>query len=168
MKAFVFVCAALLLSSCAIVHPTGGTLKDGPTNAVKYDWTRAIAPASLALASGVCWGFHETSVHHPDRFPDSWNPMFWDGRISWQNKYQDGDKTQGANYFGSRTFLAWTTDAKHLFGTAHRLTMAGSGVAFGLTYRIGEKRKWWHYAADAGISYAAFVVGFHGVYSVAF
>lgn len=169
MKAIIILFGAATLFSCAAID-RAALPKDGPVaqHLEKYNWKRAIAPASFALASGVCLGFHETSVHHPDAYPDGWNPLFWDNRISWTNKYQNGDKSQGANYFGSRSFLAWTTDAKHLFGTAHRLTMFGAGAAFGLSYRVGERRKWWHYAADAGISFAAFAIGFHGVYSVAF
>lgn len=50
----------------------------------------------------------------------------------------------------------------------HRAAMVGIGLSFGLQYRIGERRKWWHYAADAGICFAAYSIGFHGVYSVAF
>ena len=132
--------------------------------AQKYNWRKAIAPASFALVSGGAWGFHETSVHHPDRFPDSWNPNYWDARVSWKNKYYRNDPQNGAKYLGSTTFLAWTTDSKHLFGTIHRVAMFGAGV----TITIGEKRKWWHYGADAAISYAAFAVGFHSVYSLSF
>ena len=120
----------------------------------------------LAGVSGASWGFHETSVHHPDRFPESWNKQFWDNDLSWRNKYQDGNPAMGPNYWGSTTVLAWTTDAKHLFGTIHRGTL----FAAGLTITIGEKqkRKWWHYAADIGLSYLAFTGGFHATYSLAF
>ena len=134
----------------------------------KYDWRKAIAPASFALVSGACYGFHETAVHHPDNFPERWNKMYWDDRVSWRNKYQNGDPAQGERFFGSTSFLVWTTDAKHLFGTAHRVTLFGAGVSAGIVYKTGERRKWWHYAVDSAITFAAFTVGFHSVYSLAF
>lgn len=139
-----------------------------PAYTQKYNWRKAIAPASFALVSGAAYGFHETSVHHPDRYPDSWNPDYWDARVSWKNKYYQNDPANGEKYFGSTSFLAWTTDSKHLFGTVHRVTMFGAGVSAGIVYTRGEKRKWWHYAADAVISYAAFSIGFHSIYSLAF
>lgn len=130
----------------------------------RYDVRKAILPASLAMVSGAAWGFHETSVHHADRIPDSWNQQYWDGRISWRNKYKDGNPDLGPRFPGSTTVLAWTTDAKHLFGTAHRATLFASGV----TITIGERRPVWHYLADVGISFAAFSIGFHSVYTVGF
>ena len=90
----------------------------------------------LSAVSGASWGIHETSVHHPNRFPESWNKQFWDNSLSWRNKYQDGNPTMGPKYWGSTSFLAWTTDAKHLFGTVHRGTL----FAAGLTITIGENK----------------------------
>jgi hypothetical protein len=135
-----------------------------PAKAVKYNWKNAVIPAALSFASGMAWGFHETSVHHPSRYPDTWNRRFWDNSVSWTNKYRAGDPAQGEAFLGSTTFLAWTTDAKHLFGTVHRGTLFAAGV----TLTIGQKRPWWHYIADAGISYAAFATGFHSIYSITF
>ena len=37
--------------------------------------------------------------------------------LSWQNKWKNGDRKQGERFFGSSTFLVWTTDAWHLFKT---------------------------------------------------
>lgn len=129
-----------------------------------YEWKRAVWPASFSFVSGAAWGVHETVVHHPDRLPVGWNRQWWDGRVSWRNKYRNGDPGQGPAYFGSTTFLVWTTDAKHLFGSVHRWTFFAAGV----TVTIGERRPWWHYAVDAGVSFVAFSVGFHGVYSAGF
>lgn len=132
--------------------------------AFKYDIKRPLIGAGFAAISGASWGFHETAVHHSSRMPAGWNRQFWDGEISWRNKYKNGDPAQGANFWGSTTFLAWTTDAKHLFGTAHRVTMFGAG----LSLTIGEKRPVWHYLIDTGISFAAFSIGFHSVYTIGF
>lgn len=123
-----------------------------------------VAPIALATVSGVCYGVHETVVHHPDRIPESWDKQWWDATRSWTNKYNGGNPANGEKFFGSTTFLAWTTDAKHLFGTTHRATLAGSAFTIGL----GEKRPFLHYVADFGLSFVAFSIGFHATYSVAF
>lgn len=160
MKIYLFLISFLFLAGCSTLQKvdTGTEFKEA------YNYKKAILPASLAFASGVAYGFHETSVHHPDRYPDSWDPQFWDNRESWRNKYRNGDPACGAAFFGSRTFLAWTTDSKHLFGTLHRTTMFGTGV----TLTIGKRRPAWHYLADAAISFAAFSIGFHSIYTITF
>jgi hypothetical protein len=42
---------------------------------------------------------------------------FTNPEFSWQNKWKNGDRKQGELFFGSSTFLVWTTDAWHLFKT---------------------------------------------------
>ena len=161
MKTLLLLLAIALLTSCARKQYQ---VQSGVDFSTRYDMRRAIAPATLGTVSGGAWGVHKTVVHHPDRIPSGWNRQLWDGRVSWTNKYRHGDPAAGPAYPGSTTFLAWTTDAKHLFGTVHRATLFGSAVVIGL----GEQRPVWHYLVDAGISFVAFSVGFHGVYSVAF
>lgn len=161
MKPFLFFAiVAILLTSCARKRYEVQTGLDFST---RYTVKRAAMGAGLAGISGAAWGVHETAVHHPDRIPADWNRQFW-GRESWRNKYRHGDPAAGPAYFGSTTFLAWTTDAKHLFGTMHRATLFGSAVVIS----IGQRRPAWHYLIDAGISFVAFSVGFHGVYSLYF
>lgn len=123
-----------------------------------------VLPIALAAASGAAYGFHETIVHHPHQIPEKWNKQWWDGTISWRNKYALGDPANGPKFFGSTTFLAWSTDGKHLFGTMHRATLFGAGV----TITIGEKRQPKHILADIGLSFAAFSLGFHSVYTLGF
>jgi hypothetical protein len=123
-----------------------------------------LAPIGLALASGAAYGVHETVVHHPHLIPGAWNKQWWDGTVSWRNKYRNGDPDMGPKFPLSTTALVWTTDAKHLFGSVHRATLFGAGV----TLTLGEKRPVWHYLADAGLSFAAFSTGFHGVYTIGF
>lgn len=43
--------------------------------------------------------------------------QFTDPALSWKNKWKNGDRKQGELFFGSSTFLVWTTDAWHLFKT---------------------------------------------------
>jgi hypothetical protein len=120
-----------------------------------------IAPIALAFVSGMLYGTHETVVHHPHRIPDSWDRQWWDASVSWRNKYAGGDPRNGERFWMSTNVLAWTTDAKHLFGTTHRATLFASGV----TITLGERRPAWHYLIDAGLSFVAFGVGFHTIYS---
>lgn len=163
MKPLLYLLLAASLLSCAA--PRKANLQqDWDVTEAARGWRPHYAGAALAAVSGACWGVHETAVHHPDRFPSSWNKQFWDNRESWRNKYRDGDPTKGPAYPGSTTVLAWTTDAKHLFGTLHRGTLYGSAVVI----TIGRRRPVLHYLLDAGVSFAAFSLGFHGVYSLAF
>lgn len=131
---------------------------------VAQSYRPRLAPIGLALVSGASYGLHETLVHHPHSIPAGWNKRFWDNRESWRNKYRNGDPGAGPAYFGSTTFLAWTTDGKHLTGTFHRGTLFATGV----TVSIGERRPALHYLFDAGLSFLAFSAGFHGVYSFMF
>lgn len=39
---------------------------------------------------------------------------FWNPSVSWQNKWSQGDPKFGPKFFGSTTFLVWTTDGWHL------------------------------------------------------
>jgi hypothetical protein len=43
------------------------------------------------------------------------------------------------------------TDAKHMSATVHRAAILGAGITIG----FGERRPWWHYAADAVLGFAA-------------
>jgi hypothetical protein len=43
--------------------------------------------------------------------------QFTNPATSWQNKWKNGDRKQGELFFGSSTFLVWTTDAWHLLKT---------------------------------------------------
>lgn len=125
-----------------------------------YPGKSTIISGSIALVSGASLGLHEKISHHPWEIPSSWNKEFWDPRLSWRNKYADGEPNKGPKFPGSTTYLSWATDAKHLLGTIHRTTLFAAGVTIG----IGQKRSVWHYLADAGISFVAFTIGFHAVY----
>ena len=124
-----------------------------------------IAPIALSFAAGQANGIHEAVHYHwpafQSRFPNA-NPQFWNPAISWENKYAGGRYVNGGERFpGSTTVFAWTTDAKHLFGSGHRAFLFGAGV----TLTLGEKRHWSHYVADGLLSFAAYSAGFHLWYS---
>lgn len=164
MKTLLFLLSLICLSAC-------GTTKRAPLDTGRefssYDWRRAVAPAALSFVSGAANGLNQTLVHHypafKSRFPGA-KDRFWNPSLSWYNKYRDGDPAAGPAYFGSTTFLVATTDAFHLTNFVHRGTL----FAAGCTITLGQRRKWWHYAVDAGVSYLAFGAGFNGVYSLYF
>jgi hypothetical protein len=66
------------------------------------------------------------------------NAMFWHPVVSSQNKYKDGIKKRGPKFFGSTTFLVWTTDAWHLFGMIRGITFASVFLLLGL-----DGAPWW-------------------------
>jgi len=109
---------------------------------VKYEWRRAIAPASLCFVSGAAWGLHEKTMHHWPAFHSTFpkaNPKFWNPAVSWE----------------TRQYLGYKFDAKHMLASTTQITGFGAGIVIG----IGERRPFWHYVLDAGISFAAYTVG---------
>jgi hypothetical protein len=43
------------------------------------------------------------------------NKLFWDPRISWVNKYKDGNPLNGEKFFLSKSLFVGLTDGWHLF-----------------------------------------------------
>ncbi len=70
---------------------------------------------------------------------------WWNGKVSWTNKYKNNDPTQGPAFFGSTTFLVAMTDAPHAFNfLTHRfnsmalvLSPGTKGLSFGKKLLIG-------------------------------
>lgn len=126
-----------------------------------YNWKRAILPASLSFAAGAAWGTNQVLEHRNAAFfrvfPGA-SRKFW-GPDSWRNKYRDFNPENGRN-----STPIWITDGKHLTASANQVLVFGAGLCIG----IGEKRKWWHYVADAGISFAAYSVGNVLTYNIIF
>lgn len=127
----------------------------------KYKWQRAIAPASLSFAAGAAWGTNQILVNKNENFfrvfPNA-NRRFW-GADSWKNKYNNFNPENGRN--GTPI---WFTDGKHLTASFTQVCLFGAGVTIG----IGEKRPFWHYVADVGISFAAYSVGNYLTYNQLF
>ena len=73
---------------------------------------------------GTTDGLRDASMYRMDGYGS-----FWNGKNSWRNKYKNGDFKQGAAYFGSTSFLAFTTDGAHLSNMAtHQFN--GMAIAF--------------------------------------
>tara|TARA_Y100000361_G_scaffold145150_1_gene153997 strand:- start:10 stop:384 length:375 start_codon:yes stop_codon:yes gene_type:complete len=45
----------------------------------------------------------------------SLNPIFWNPKLSWKNKYTLGNPGLGPKFVGSTTIFVFTTDGWHLF-----------------------------------------------------
>lgn len=115
---------------------------------------------SLPFVAGALWGLHETLLHHWPNFaakhPNA-NPQWWNPAESWRNKYRNGDPEQGR--------IGWpaqVTDAKHLLVLGHNATLFGAGLSIGL----GQPRKWWRYALDAGAALVAYSAGNFLTYNI--
>ena len=149
-----FFFATAIFASCS-------TAKKAEQPKDKYNYRRAIAPASLAFVSGASWGVNQTLEHHNSRFfrafPKS-NERFW-GVDSWKNKYHEFDPSQGRN--GTPI---WFTDGQHLTASLNQTLIFGAGICI----PIGKKRPLWHYAADIGITSAAYTLGNALTYNVIF
>lgn len=122
---------------------------------------RLILPAALAFTSGAAWGTHETLMHHNDRFfrvfPHA-SSRFW-GPESWKNKYWGFNPENGRN----RTPI-YITDAKHLFASGTQVL----GFSAGFTIMLGERRPFFHYLFDAGVSFVAYTAGNLVTYNLLF
>jgi hypothetical protein len=57
------------------------------------------------------------------------NQLFWDPKISWKNKYEDGDPMKGERFFLSKSLFVGVTDAWHLFKLFRTLTIF-AGIYF--------------------------------------
>lgn len=58
---------------------------------------------------------YHRSVFYNGKWPNF--NKFTNPASSWQNKWKGGNRDNGELFFGSSTFLVWTTDAWHLFKT---------------------------------------------------
>ena len=88
------------------------------------------------------------------------NPLFWHKNKSWQNKWKNGDKTQGEKFWLSSTFFVAQTDAWHLFGVLFRTTFAKAYICVGLLISINI---WYAFASI--VVYIIFATTFHIFYT---
>lgn len=137
----------------------------GLNTAKNWNYKRTLLGCGVAFLGGVANGYHETILNHYPQFkkvhPNA-NDQYWNPQISWLNKYEDFDKYgKREAYFGSTTFLAWTTDAYHLSSVISNTSLIGATCII----TIGEKRKWWEYGIDIVAMSLSRSAGFHLIYS---
>lgn len=127
---------------------------------------RDLAASATMFAAGSMEGTAETLKWHYDQFESVFrdaNSEYWNPKVSWRNKYKNQDPTQGPAYFGSTTFLAWTTDAYHLMRT-------GRNLMFATTLFIMPKCEfdWRRMLLRVAVYTLSYQAGFHLTYTVIF
>lgn len=129
------------IDSGGLVQMTGQRAKVG------YKWKKQIAPVTLMFLAGIADAFTETISHNYKGFKKVFpgaNDQIFDPGLSFRRKYQNNDPAQGEKFFGSKSFLVWTTDAYHAGRFAQHLFMAGA-----VTLKItGRRQKWWVYGSE--------------------
>lgn len=120
---------------------------------------RELALFGSQFVSGASYGLVESLQFRYDRFTarhPGHDPLFWNPKESWRNKWRGGDPALGERFPGSSTIFVWTTDAYHLFRTVERMSWVGSIT---LQITIGEKKPWHYYAWAVARSYVGFWCG---------
>lgn len=122
-------------------------------------WIKQAAIATLHMVSGFLIYQNEVTTHnwyqYKLRHPNA-NPQWWWPRLSTNNKYKNGDPAQGPKFFGSTTFLVWTTDKYHLNRMLRNVFVAG-GTALCMT--LWEKPRWQHIVLQLVTNWASYALG---------
>ena len=88
------------------------------------------------------------------------NPLFWHKNKSWQNKWKNGDKSQGEKFWLSSTFFVAQTDAWHLFGVLFRISFAVAYTCIGMLTTVS-----YFYLFGVVVAYILFATSFHIFYT---
>lgn len=99
-----------------------------------------IPSAIMTFLGGMSDGVRDGTMFRNDGAGNWWN-----GKVSWTNKYMNNDPSQGPAFFGSTTFLVAMTDAPHAFNfLTHRfnsmaivLSPGTKGMSFGKKVLLG-------------------------------
>ncbi len=125
----------------------------------KNFWLKQGIAATTMLAAGWLQGANEVAVNDYRRFAarhPAANPKFSNPRISFKRKYENFPTDKSPAYFGSTTFLAWTSDRHHLYNTTRNFLVAGN---IGITMSLYEKPNWKQIVLQAAASWAFFALG---------
>ncbi len=101
---------------------------------------------ALSAISGAADAYHHMLTNHYSEFKrrhQGANDEYWDRRISWTKKYRNYPDDTRAAYFGSKTFLVWTTDGWHLTDMLARSTFT-MGLTLNLSFTEWDQRPVWH------------------------
>ncbi|MBS1919585.1 MAG: hypothetical protein JST17_04985 [Bacteroidetes bacterium] len=97
----------------------------------------------LVFTAGAAKGFNETLLFHFSDFQKAFpniNAQWFDPKISWANKYKDGDSRAGAKFPLSTTMLVMVTDQYHLNNFIWKLALTSA-----LVIKIGAKKQPFRY-----------------------
>lgn len=133
----------------------------------------------LLLLAGIANGITDSlQFHYPTSFAAEWNPDYWNPNKSWESKYQkdaEGELVRPLTprYFGSTTFLVFTTDAWHLFKFIHHAFLRVAIVWLLVLHVVGlfglQLKRWQLIVGPVGIYiflWAAQAIGFHLFYTL--
>ncbi len=117
----------------------------------------------LLFLAGASKGFNETLQFHPGfffrKYPKA-SRQWFDPKISWQNKYKNGDRLQGPRFPLSTTLLVGFTDQYHLNTMINRVAWTSA-----IIIKLGEgKKPLKHYIFDAIYYSACHQAGFALMY----
>lgn len=113
------------------------------------------------LVSGVSEGFNQAYLFHFAKVQVKF-PNLKSNNEAWKNKYKANLKTP--KFFGSTTFLVWTTDPYHFTRMVSRVLFFIGFVLIGIEFLII-----WKALIIAFLSYTIiWTGGFHLVYSIIF
>jgi hypothetical protein len=95
-----------------------------------------IPSAICVFLGGMSDGARDGTMFRNDG-ASSW----WNGKVSWANKYKNNDPKQGPAFFGSTTFLVALTDAPHAFNLlTHQFNSAAIVLSPGMQGRTFGKK----------------------------
>lgn len=109
---------------------------------------------TFLILAAICNAVMDTSVHHYSISKlKSLNPSFWNGEISWRNKYIDGDSTKGRVkwYFGLNKPVQ-LTDAFHFFKMLMIIFICLSIITFDkCLVLVGCQYQWYSFIIMLGV-----------------
>lgn len=114
--------------------------------------TLIILSVLLAISSGIFNAVTDLSSEGKLKG----NKYYWNKNYSWQNKWQNGNKSEGERFKFSSTILVFITDAWHLFNLLFRLSFASLYTLLGFLISISL----W-YLFGCLIAYIIFATSFH-------
>lgn len=142
------------------------TIHAQETKTEKVKWRidkNKILTGSLVLVSGSAKGFNETLQFNYKIFEKTFpgaNKQWFDPKVSWRNKYKDGNPDNGPKSFLSTTVLVMFTDQYHLNNFIHKTALMSA-----LVIKLGDDKKpFKHYVYDLLYYTACYQAGFAATY----
>jgi len=109
---------------------------------------------TFIVLAAICNAVMNTSVHHySTSIFKKLNPYFWDGEISWRNKYINGDPSQGrVKWFFGLVKPVQITDAFHFFKMLMIIFICLSIITFNkCAVLAGCEYQWYSFLTLLGI-----------------
>lgn len=109
---------------------------------------------TFIILAAICNAVMDTSVHHYSTSVfKKLNPKFWNGEISWKNKYIDGDPSKGrVKWFFGLAKPVQLTDAFHFFKMFMIIFICLSIITFDkCSTLVGCEYHWYSFLMVLGI-----------------